>query len=89
MNINQGIAWVNRKAEWHRCEEGVEFSGHHHALPAMLEALGTREVLEGMFEVVAQILNPFEIGVRLQRRDVDPNEGGNFIICDGCIHFDG
>ncbi len=55
----------------------------------MLKALGTREKLEGMLKVEAQILDSFEIGARLQRRDVDPNKVGNFIICDGCIHFDG
>jgi hypothetical protein len=55
----------------------------------MLEALGTWEALEDMFEVAVQILNPFKIGVQLQRRVVDPYKGGDFIICDGCIHFDG
>jgi hypothetical protein len=28
----------------------------------MLEALGTREALEGMLKMMAQILNAFEIG---------------------------
>jgi hypothetical protein len=88
-HVDQGIAWVNQQMEWGPCEEGVEFPGHHHSLPAVLEALGTWEALEGSFEVVVQSLNPFKIGPQLQRRDVDPNEGGNLIIRDGPIHFDG
>jgi hypothetical protein len=89
VNVDWGIAWVNWQVEWHCREKGIEFSGHHHSLPAVMKALGTREVLEGMLKVAAQILNPFEIGARLQRRDVAPNKGCKFIICDGCIHFDG
>ncbi len=89
VNIDWGIAWVNWQAECHHYKEGIEFPGHHHSLPATLEALGTQEVLEGTFEVAEQSSNSFKIGARLQRRDVDPNEGIDFIICDGCIHFDG
>ena len=37
--------------------------------------------------MAAQISNTFEIGARLQRRDIDPNKGVYFIICDGYVHF--
>ncbi len=86
-NRDWGIAWVNWQVEWHCCEEGIEFPGHHHSLPAVLKALGTQEALEGTLKMAAQILKSFKIGAQLQRRDVD--KGGNFIICDGRIHFDG
>ena len=88
MNVDWGIAWVNWQAECHHYKEGIEFPGHHHSLPAMLKALGTREALEGMLGMAAKISKSFEIGARLQRRDNDPNKGCNFIICDGSILMD-
>jgi hypothetical protein len=64
MKVGRGLAGVVWKMEWCCCVEGVEFPCHHHSFPAMLEALGTQEALEGMLKVAAQILNAFEIGVR-------------------------
>ena len=52
-HVDQGIAWVNWQVERCHREEGVEFPGHYHSLPAMLKALGTREALEGMLEMAA------------------------------------
>ncbi len=63
-NVGQGLAGVVWTMEWHHCVEGVEFPIHHHSFPAMLEALGTWEALEGTLNVTAQILNVFEIRVQ-------------------------
>ncbi len=53
----------------------------------MLDALGVWEALEGKFEVLTEHTNSLEIWVWLQRWNIDSDEGGNFIIGDGCIHF--
>ena len=53
----------------------------------MLDALGAWEALEDTFEVPTEHTNSLEIQMWLQRWNIDSNEGGNFIICDGCIHF--
>jgi hypothetical protein len=37
--------------------------------------------------MAVQISNLFEIRGWLKGWDVDPNEGSDFIICDGRIHF--
>jgi len=49
----------------------------------MLDALGA---LEAPLKVPAERTNSLEIRAWLQRRNVDSDEGGNFIICDGCVH---
>jgi hypothetical protein len=53
----------------------------------MLDTLGAWEALEAPLEVPAERMNSLEIWAWLQRRNVDSDEGGNFIICDGCVHF--
>jgi hypothetical protein len=53
----------------------------------MLDALGACEALEGTFEVPTEHTNSLETRPWLQRRNIDYNEGGNFIIGDGCVHF--
>ncbi len=53
----------------------------------MLDALGEWEVLECMFKVSTERPNLLKVWAGLQRRNVDSNEGGNFIIGDGFIHF--
>jgi hypothetical protein len=56
-NVGWGIAGVVWKTKWYHRVEGIEFPCHHHSFPAMLEALGTRETLEGTLKMTAQILN--------------------------------
>ena len=53
----------------------------------MLDTLGAWEALEGTFEVPTERTNSLEIRVWLQHWNIDSNEGGNFIVGDGCIHF--
>jgi hypothetical protein len=53
----------------------------------MLDALGACEALEGTFEVPTEHTNSLETRPWLQRWNIDYNEGGNFIIGDGCVHF--
>jgi hypothetical protein len=49
--------------------------------------LGTWETLEGLFKMMAKGPDLFESWAGFQQRDVDPDEGCNFIISDGCVHF--
>jgi hypothetical protein len=53
----------------------------------MLDALGAWEALEGTFKVPTERTHSLEIRVWLQRWNIDSNEGGNFIVGDGCVHF--
>jgi hypothetical protein len=50
-------------------------------------ALGACEALQRMLEVVAEEPNLLEVWVQVEQRDIDPNKGGNFIICDGRVHI--
>ncbi len=40
-----------------------------------------------MLKKVAEDLDFLEIWARIKCGDVDTNEGRNFIVCDGCVHF--
>ena len=53
----------------------------------MKRALWAWEVLQRSLKVVAEHLDLLKIWVRSEGRDIDPDEGGNFIIRDGCIHI--
>jgi hypothetical protein len=49
--------------------------------------LRTWETLEGLFEMTVKGPDLLESRAGFQQKDVDPNEGCNFIISDGCVHF--
>jgi hypothetical protein len=53
----------------------------------VLDALGASEALKCTFEILMEHPNLLEVQAGLQHPNVDSNEGGNFIIGDGCIHF--
>ena len=53
----------------------------------MLDAVGAWEALEAPLKLPVERMNSLEIRVWLQRWNIDSNEGGNFIVGDGCIHF--
>jgi hypothetical protein len=50
--------------------------------------LWAQETLKGAFEMMTKGPDTFKIWVGFQKWDVHPKEGGNFIISDGCIHFE-
>jgi hypothetical protein len=81
------LAWARRRTERRRSEEGIRVRRHDQPFPPVLDTLGTWETLQGVFEMTAQIANAFEIRARLQGRDIYPNDGVHFIICDGGVHF--
>ena len=74
---------VGGEAEWDVGEKAVKWTGHHHSLPSVLDALGAWEALEAPLEMPTECANSLEIRAWLQRWNVDSNKGGNFIICNG------
>jgi hypothetical protein len=60
---------------------------HNQALPPKVGALGAWETLEGAFEMTTQYPDTLKIWAWFQQGNVGPDEGSNFIIGDGCIHF--
>jgi hypothetical protein len=53
----------------------------------MKGALWGWEALQRLLEVVAEYSYSLKILARVEQWDIDPDKGGNFIICDGHVHI--
>jgi hypothetical protein len=53
----------------------------------VLDTLGAWEALEAPLEMPTESANSLDIRAWLQHWNVDSDESGNFIVCDGVVHF--
>jgi hypothetical protein len=53
----------------------------------MKDALWAWEALQRLLEVAAKYSNLLKVWVWIKQREINPHEGGNFIIHDGPVHI--
>jgi hypothetical protein len=86
--VHRGWAWITRQDEWIRFEEGVHCRGHGEARPAMDEALGAFELLQGFHDMLEKCaeLGKVQAGCHC---GVITKESCYFVEGDNAIHFNG
>ncbi len=53
----------------------------------MKGALWAWEALQRSLKVAVEYSDLLKIWARIEGQDIDPKEGGDFIICDGRVHI--